>query len=239
MRKPCFYPSLSLSLASANQKNHIFWLSLSLLLSIPKPKQMELCTANAILPPRFSFSTTHAASVRNLKSFVPFPRFIIRAQREFESKYQAPTISAPVNFYAVNCVVSFAIYAQEWEDCDPGRLWVTPVPVRRWTRAECIECVTSWLGFSWWTSPPQPIGEGCWLSAENGTTSSLSSLRAVKKEPMPKRIPPWRRSCYALQGSSNRSLLFSRLQYFLYNLHMRKRIMQIIDVKLSILIGEQ
>ncbi|XP_027930268.1 uncharacterized protein At4g37920 [Vigna unguiculata] len=45
---------------------------------------MELCTANAILPPRFSFSTTHADSVRNLKSFVPFPRFIIRAQREFE-----------------------------------------------------------------------------------------------------------------------------------------------------------
>lgn len=97
---------------------------------------------------------------------------------------------------------------QEEEDCDPVRLLVTAVPVRRWTRAECIECVTSWLGFSWWTNPPQPIGEGCWLSAENGTTSGLTFLRAVTKEPMPKRIPPWRKTCYALQGSSNRSLLF-------------------------------
>ncbi|KAL9320650.1 hypothetical protein ACSQ67_012489 [Phaseolus vulgaris] len=75
---------------------------------------MELCTANAILPPRFSVPTLHAACVRNLKYSVPFPRFIIRTQRKFDSKYYAPTVSASVNFYAVNCVVLIAI-------CDAGR----------------------------------------------------------------------------------------------------------------------
>ncbi|KAK7332531.1 hypothetical protein VNO80_29284 [Phaseolus coccineus] len=50
---------------------------------------MELCTANAILPRRFSVPTLHAAFVRNLKYSVPFPRFIIRTQRKFERRKES------------------------------------------------------------------------------------------------------------------------------------------------------
>lgn len=159
------------------------------------------------LPTRFS---PHAASLFPHPIRYPSkPPFRSRASTSPKSRVSTnhPKISAAVKFQTANC----DFMEQDYEGCSPVWVWVKAVPLRLrcWRRAEFVEFATSWLGCSWWTSPPQPIGEGCWLSAENGATSDRTFLPDVSKEPMPlKRIPPWRRSCFALRGSSNRSLLF-------------------------------